>query len=102
MKKFKFLFLSLLILFFFSCNNSEIKTNSNDFDHILSTFHISSSSKVLIVAHRAMHTKYPENSLAAFQHSIDSGVDIIETDIRTTKWNLQYLMCLEKNIHTYK
>jgi len=32
-----------------------------------------------------MHTKYPENSLAAFQHSIDSGVDIIETDIRTTK-----------------
>lgn len=32
-----------------------------------------------------MHTKYPENSLAAFQHSIDSGVDIIETDFRTTK-----------------
>ena len=85
MKKLKFLLLSLLIPFLFSCNNSEIETNSSDLDHILTTFHNSSSSKVLIAAHRAMHTKYPENSLAAFQHSIDSGIDIIEADIRTTK-----------------
>ena len=76
------LLLSLLIL---SCNTHEIKTNSSDLEQILVAFHNSSSSKVLIAAHRAMHTKYPENSLAAFQHSIDSGVDIIETDIRTTK-----------------
>ncbi len=85
MKKFKFLLLSLLIPFLFSCNNSKIETNSSDLDHILTTFHNSSSSKVLIAAHRAMHTKYPENSLAAIRHSFNSGIDIIEIDIRTTK-----------------
>jgi len=39
----------------------------------------------LIATHRAMHTKYPENSLAAIRHSFNSGIDIIEIDIRTTK-----------------
>jgi len=83
MKKIKlFLLISLLLI---SCNTTEIKTNPSDLNQILVTFHNPSSSKVLIAAHRAMHTKYPENSLAAYQHSIDSGVDIIETDIRTTK-----------------
>jgi len=78
----QFLVISLLLI---SCNTTDIKTNPSDLNKILSTFHDSSSSKVLIAAHRAMHTKYPENSLAAFRHSIESGVDIIETDIRTTK-----------------
>jgi len=32
-----------------------------------------------------MHTFYPENSLAAIQHAIDSGIDIIEIDVRQTK-----------------
>lgn len=81
--------LSLLFLFslllIFSCDQSDIKTNPSNLDQILTKFHDYSSKKVLIVAHRAMHTKFPENSLIAFQHSIDSGVDIIETDIRTTK-----------------
>jgi len=77
-----YLLISVLTL---SCNTPEIKTNPSDLNKILDTFHNPSSSKILIAAHRAMHTKYPENSLAAFQHSIDSGVDIIETDIRTTK-----------------
>jgi len=78
----QFLVISLLLI---SCNTTDIKTNPSELNKILSTFHDSSSSKVLIAAHRAMHTKYPENSLAAFRHSIESGVDIIETDIRTTK-----------------
>lgn len=85
----KYLRLSLLylvvLILIFSCNQSEIKTNSSGLDQILTKFHEPSSNKILIAAHRAMHTKYPENSLIAFQHSIDSGIDIIETDIRTTK-----------------
>ena len=85
MKNFKLLLLNLLILFLFGCNHNEIQTNPSDLNKILLTFHNSSSEIILIAAHRAMHTKNPENSLAAFQHSIDSGVDIIETDIRTTK-----------------
>ncbi|NOX65604.1 MAG: glycerophosphodiester phosphodiesterase family protein [Chlorobi bacterium] len=86
MKNLKLSLLFLITsLFVFSCGQSNIKTNPSDLKQILAKFHDPSSNKILITAHRAMHTKYPENSLAAFQHSINSGVDIIETDIRTTK-----------------
>ena len=84
MKKSK-LFVFSVAIFLFSCLQDDFKTNTSNLDLILSNFHDSSSTKVLIAAHRAMHTMYPENSLAAFQHAIDSGVDIIETDIRMTK-----------------
>lgn len=43
------------------------------------------SSKVLVVAHRAAWKNAPENSLMSIQHAIDMGVDIIEIDIRQTK-----------------
>lgn len=79
------LFVVSILIFLFSCNQEEYKTSTSNLDSILATFKDSTSNKVLIAAHRAMHTKYPENSLAAFQHAIDSGVDIIETDIRMTK-----------------
>jgi len=86
MKNLKLSLLFFIIsLFVFSCGQNDIKTNPSNLDQILKKFHNPSSGKIMITAHRAMHTKYPENSLAAFQHSIDSGVDIIETDIRTTK-----------------
>jgi glycerophosphoryl diester phosphodiesterase len=85
MKKFKLFPLLFLFLLLVSCSDINIKTEPSNLNQILEVFHNSSSSKVQIAAHRAMHTKYPENSLAAFQHSIESGVDIIETDIRTTK-----------------
>ena len=85
MKNIKILFVLASILFLFSCQPNQIRLNENNINKILLEFYNPSSSKVLIAAHRAMHTKYPENSLAAYQHSIDNGIDIIETDIRTTK-----------------
>ena len=85
MKRIKILLQFFILLQFIGCNESKIHNNPSKLDQILTTFHNPSSSKVLIVAHRALHTNYHENSLAAFQHSIDSGIDIIETDIRTTK-----------------
>ena len=85
MKRIKILLQFFILLQFIGCNESKNHNNPSKLDQILTTFHNPSSSKVLIVAHRALHTNYPENSLAAFQHSIDSGIDIIETDIRTTK-----------------
>ncbi|MEO5893508.1 MAG: glycerophosphodiester phosphodiesterase family protein [Ferruginibacter sp.] len=39
----------------------------------------------IVIAHRGDHTNAPENTLAAFQHAIDVGVDFIEIDLRTTK-----------------
>lgn len=40
---------------------------------------------ILVAAHRAMHPKYPENSLAAVQENIHLGVDILEIDVRESK-----------------
>ncbi|MEN8192382.1 MAG: glycerophosphodiester phosphodiesterase family protein [Bacteroidota bacterium] len=86
MRIFKLFFTSILFLFFtLNCTQNDIKTNPSDLDQILFEFHDSSSNKVLIAAHRASNKIYPENSLASIQYSIDSGVDIVEIDIRTTK-----------------
>jgi glycerophosphoryl diester phosphodiesterase len=40
--------------------------------------------EVVIVAHRGMAAGHPENTLAAFRHSISVGFPIIEVDLRTT------------------
>jgi len=40
---------------------------------------------VTIVAHRGLGEGLPENTLAAFKHSIDHGVQIIELDLRVTR-----------------
>lgn len=40
---------------------------------------------VMVAAHRANHIVYPENSAAAINESIRSGVDIVELDVRETK-----------------
>ena len=40
---------------------------------------------ILVAAHRAVHNKYPENSLPAVKRAIDAGIDIVELDIRETK-----------------
>lgn len=44
-----------------------------------------SRHKFIVIAHRGDHTAAPENTLAAYQHAIDAGVDYIEIDLRTTK-----------------
>ena len=74
-----------IILAITACSFYPFNSNNKTLNEILLEFNNPKSGKVLIAAHRAMHTKYPENSLAAYQHSIDNGIDIIETDVRTTK-----------------
>lgn len=39
----------------------------------------------VVIAHRGNHVNAPENTLMAYQHAIDEGVDYIEIDLRTTK-----------------
>lgn len=39
---------------------------------------------MLLLSHRGYHVDAPENTLDAFQHAIDLGVDGIETDVRMT------------------
>ena len=68
-----------------ACHQPAVNTKPGSLSEILKSFHDPTSDKVLIAAHRSMHTFYPENSLAAIQHAIDSGIDIIEIDVRQTK-----------------
>ena len=84
-KGFSLLLLFALCLFLISCKNNDIVLRESNLNQILTEFHNPDSHKVLIAAHRASNKKYPENSLASIQYSIDTGVDIIEIDIRTTK-----------------
>lgn len=39
----------------------------------------------LVGAHRGLGSGHPENTLSAFQASLDAGVDIVELDLRTTR-----------------
>jgi glycerophosphoryl diester phosphodiesterase len=40
--------------------------------------------EVVIAAHRGMCAGYPENTLAAFRHSVAAGFPVIEVDLRAT------------------
>ena len=40
---------------------------------------------IYVAAHRGWRTKYPENTMEAFQAALELGVDQIETDVRITK-----------------
>lgn len=41
--------------------------------------------KLVIIAHRGSHLKFPENTLAAYAEAIKEGADYVEIDLRTTK-----------------
>ena len=61
-------------------------------DKLLELLKDSNSKYVMVAAHRAGHNGFPENSLAAWQHAIEIGVDIIETDVKVTKDGVVVLM----------
>ncbi|MGN1221180.1 MAG: glycerophosphodiester phosphodiesterase family protein, partial [Candidatus Cryptobacteroides sp.] len=50
------------------------------------------TDKVLVVAHRGDWRFAPENSIAAIEHSIAVGVDIVELDLQMTKDSVLIVM----------
>lgn len=42
----------------------------------------------LVVAHRGVPVRQPENTLASFRHALDEGADALETDLRFTRDNV--------------
>lgn len=50
------------------------------------------TENVLVVAHRGDWRYAPENSLAAIEHSIDVGVDVVEIDLQLTKDSVLVVM----------
>lgn len=61
-------------------------------DLILNHLKDTNSDYVMVAAHRAGHNGHPENSLSAWQHAIETGVDVIETDVKVTKDSVVVLM----------
>lgn len=72
--------------------------NAYDLNNGIVTSHISQSflvqqptplpkikHKLVVIAHRGSHLKFPENTLAAYEDAIKEGVDYVEIDLRTTK-----------------
>ena len=60
-------------------------------DSILKDFK-KNPNHVLVAAHRAAHTHFPENSIPAIREAIRLGVDIAELDVQRTKDGVFVLM----------
>lgn len=50
------------------------------------------TTQVLVVAHRGDWRYAPENSIAAIEHSIEMGVDVVEIDLQLTKDSVLIVM----------
>jgi glycerophosphoryl diester phosphodiesterase len=81
--------LSLILLFLFSC----VFSYSQQLAYSLRRTLLDVSSPVVMVAsHRAVHDRFPENSLEAIRESIKIGVDIIEIDVKVSRDGIPFLM----------
>ncbi|MDN3546729.1 glycerophosphodiester phosphodiesterase family protein [Mucilaginibacter aquaedulcis] len=67
---------------------SEAQTKADKLTDIF----INHPEQIMVAAHRAVHTHYPENSLGALQEAIRLGIDIVELDIRQTKDHVLVIM----------
>lgn len=67
------------------------KSTKGKVDLILKDFY-QRPDRIMVAAHRAAHTHYPENSLAAISEAIKQGIDVAELDVRLTKDSVLVLM----------
>jgi len=75
------------VVFFLSCSSTktDLTTTYNEFNK-------ASANTILVASHRGAHNGNFENSIASTKNAIKLGVDIIETDVRTTKDGYLVLM----------
>ena len=86
MKRYFVILFSAVVLFLAACTKPE------KFENTLAKFHDAKANYILVAAHRGGHNGHPENSLSAYQHAIEAGVDIGELDVRVTKDSIVFLM----------
>lgn len=80
--------LLIICLIYNTCNiYSQEKIN-----RLISELNDTSTTKVLVVAHRGDWRNAPENSLQAIKNCIEMGVDMVEIDVRKTKDNQLIIM----------
>ena len=75
------------------------KVAPSDANRICAEFQKPAGTQVLVAAHRGLSgrstgawEKFPENSLAAIANSIETGIDIVEIDVRKTRDGALILM----------
>ena len=92
--KIRHLFLATVAIFLAaSCNSGQGTSENQSRTDILREKILSGdTSSVLVVAHRGDWRYAPENSIAAIEHSIAVGVDVVELDLQLTKDSALILM----------
>ena len=103
MKK-RCLFLILVLVFNFSCQNQSSVENETVIEEVKTNVQVKRSgalfsklsglgdSMMLVCAHRAFHRDYPENSIPAIRQAMRVLVDMVEIDIRTSKDSVLVIM----------
>lgn len=71
---------------------SHYATSQGNVEAIRNAFLDPASRTVLVAAHRAVHSEYPENSLNAIEAGIRLGVDFVEIDVKVSKDGVPFLM----------
>lgn len=72
--------IKLVLVIFILSAFTNIK--QNNIYRIISEFNNSTSSNVMVAAHRGDWRNAPENSIKAIQNCIEMGVDIVEIDVK--------------------
>lgn len=77
------------LLFSLSCKpqseGNHLSHNRPTIEALIKNLEDSKNDQIIVIAHRGVTSKAPENSLLAIKHSIEIGVDMVEIDIRKTK-----------------
>ena len=71
-----------------SCADAPVDRAEQLRDRILN----GTSDYVIVVAHRGDWREVPENSIASIEHSIATGVDVVEVDLQMTRDSILVLM----------
>jgi glycerophosphoryl diester phosphodiesterase len=75
----------------FSCKSNK-KLKSDTTNRAIEKISELSKQNILVCAHRSYHKMSPENSLQSLRDAIETHIDIVELDIRTTKDSILVLM----------
>lgn len=70
-----------------ACANASSSTSPSSEAVPTSTSAAKGKPRILVHGHRGARSRFPENSLVAFDHALEVGVDVLEMDLVVTKDN---------------
>jgi glycerophosphoryl diester phosphodiesterase len=88
----KHLLKSAILLCLMFATSASVFAQENRAEELRNKILSGDKSSVIVVAHRGDWRYAPENSLAAIEHSIAVGVDVVELDLQLTKDSVLIIM----------